>query len=164
MTLEHSTESNLKLLYEKIHAAKETIVEKKYIDEAEELSRKIGLNLNAQATLDLLLKYPQREYPVEEIIDPKKKSKWKFDLDVKKEPPPKGKKKKEVPFPTPEWAKELKSVIEKYAELKNLIGMSSEIGLDNNFITQSKTLLQRFDKEIKFRKIEDEKNKKKKKK
>lgn len=50
--------------------------------------------------------------------------------------------------------------------------MSSEIGLDNNFITQSKTLLQRFDKEIKFRKIEDEnlrkleeeKNKKKKKK
>ena len=74
--------------------------------------------------------------------------------DVK--PPAKGKKKKEVPFQAPEWAKELKSVIEKYAELKNFISSSAEIGLDSNFIMHSKTVLQRFDKEIKFRKIEDE--------
>lgn len=74
LTLEQSTDSNLKILFEMILAAKNTNVEKKYIDEADELSKKIGLNLNAQATLDLLTKYPPREYPVEEVIDPKKKS------------------------------------------------------------------------------------------
>jgi len=31
-----------------------------------------------------------------------------------------------------------------------------EIGLDSQFVLQSKNVLQRFDKEIKFRKIEDE--------
>ena len=77
---------------------------------------------------------------------------------MKKEvkPPAKGKKKKEVPFPTPEWAKELKSVTEKYVELKNFMNSAADIGLDSMFIAQSKTVLQRFDKEIKFRKNEEE--------
>jgi|LauGreDrversion4_2_1035121.scaffolds.fasta_scaffold1396292_2 hypothetical protein len=73
LTLDQSTEPNLKILIEKITNAKDTCVENKFIEEADELSRKIALNLNAQATLDLLLKYPPREYPVEEVIDPKKK-------------------------------------------------------------------------------------------
>jgi hypothetical protein len=34
--------------------------------------------------------------------------------------------------------------------------MSLEIGLDSQFVLQSKNVLQRFDKEIKFRKLEDE--------
>ncbi len=71
-------------------------------------------------------------------------------------PPPKGKKKKEPPFQTPEWAKELKSVIEKYSELKNFVNIHNDIGLGENFVTDSKLVMQRFDKEIKFRKNEDE--------
>jgi hypothetical protein len=135
-----------------------TNVEKKYVDVADELSKKIKLNINAQVTYDLLVKYPPREYPVEEVIDPKKKSKTIcYDLDVKKDvkPPPK-KKKKEPPFPMPEWAKELKVVLEKYNELKGYINMSKEIGLDDTFVVQTKTVLQRFDKEIRFRKNEEE--------
>ena len=58
--------------------AKNNFVEKKYLDMSDELEKKIGLNLNAQATLDLLMKYPPREYPVEEVIDPKKKGKLKI--------------------------------------------------------------------------------------
>ena len=83
-------------------------------------------------------------------------------LAVKKDvkPPVKGKKKKEIPFPTPEWAKDLKSVTEKYIEMKGFITMSTDIGLDSTFVSHSKTVLQRFDKEIKFRKIEDENSRK----
>jgi hypothetical protein len=51
----------------------------------------------------MLLDYPEREYPVVEIVDPKKKK--KKDEEKKKK-----KKKKEPPFPTPEWAIELEAV------------------------------------------------------
>ena len=50
-------------------------------------------NIKAREILQMLLDYPEREYPVVEVVDPKKK------------------KKKEPPFPTPDWALELDSVI-----------------------------------------------------
>jgi hypothetical protein len=71
-------------------------------------------------------------------------------------PPPKKKKKKEPPFIIPDWAKELKTVVEKIQELKGYLSMSAEIGLDTGFQTKSKEQLLRFDQEIKFRKAEEE--------
>ena len=57
----------------------------------------------------MMLDYPEREYPVVEIVDPKKKKaavkKDDKDKKVKK------KKKKEAPFPIPEWATELEALI-----------------------------------------------------
>ena len=53
----------------------------------------------------MLLDYPEREYPVVEVVDPKKKKAKKEEEKKKK------KKKKEPPFPTPEWAAELEAVI-----------------------------------------------------
>jgi hypothetical protein len=55
----------------------------------------------------MLLDYPEREYPVIEIVDPKKKK----AAGKKEEEKKKKKKKKEPPFPTPDWALELESVV-----------------------------------------------------
>ena len=62
-------------------------------------------NIKAREILQMLLDYPEREYPVVEIVDPKKKKVKADDKEKKKK-----KKKKEPPFPMPEWAIELESV------------------------------------------------------
>jgi hypothetical protein len=56
----------------------------------------------------------------------------------------------------PDWAKELKTVIEKVQELKGYLSMTGEIGLDNIYEKNCKEQLLRFDQEIKFRKAEEE--------
>ena len=73
---------------------------------AEKLSHQMTGNIKAREILQMLLDYPEREYPVPEPVDPKKK-KAKADEKEKK----KKKKKKEPPFPIPEWATELEAVI-----------------------------------------------------
>jgi hypothetical protein len=56
----------------------------------------------------MFLDYPEREYPVIEVVDPKKKKPAvKKDEKEKK----KKKKKREAPFPIPEWATELDSLV-----------------------------------------------------
>jgi hypothetical protein len=67
-------------------------------------------NIKAREILQMLLDYPEREYPEVEIVDPKKK---KSASAVKKEDDKKKKKKKrkEPPFPIPEWANELEQLI-----------------------------------------------------
>jgi hypothetical protein len=96
----------------------------------------------------MLLDYPQREYPEPE--DPNdKKSK-------DKKAPPK-KKKKEPPFPLPEWAEELDEVIKKYKEMEQLAQKRELLMLDDSFILKTNEQLQRFKKEIAYRKmLEDE--------
>lgn len=64
-------------------------------------------NIKAREILQMLLDYPEREYPVVEPVDPKKKKVVKANEKEKK----KKKKKKEPPFPIPEWATELEAVI-----------------------------------------------------
>ena len=66
------------------------------------------------------------------------------------------KKKKEPPFATPEWAKDLNALIEKVNNMKKYVGMSQDLGLDEEFLTQAKDQLKRFAKEIPFRKEEEE--------
>lgn len=64
----------------------------------------------------MLLDYPEREYPVVEIVDPKKKN----SQPKKEEKKPK-KKKKQPPFPIPEWATELESLINQVHNIENLV-------------------------------------------
>ena len=63
-------------------------------------------NIKAREILQMLLDYPEREYPEMEVFDPKKKK----GAPPKKEEVKKKKKKKEPPFPTPDWAIELDAV------------------------------------------------------
>ena len=67
-------------------------------------------NIKARDILEMLLDYPEREYPEPEEVDPKKKK-------SKEEPKKKKRKKKEPPFPIPEWATELESVISQVNQM-----------------------------------------------
>lgn len=89
-----------------IDKANETKVEDEYLDAANKLKTKMKGNIQAREILQMLVDYPQREYPEPEQLDKNGKPiKKKDDPKVKK------KKKKEPPFPTPEWAIELQSVV-----------------------------------------------------
>ena len=69
---------------------------------------KMNGNIRAREILQMLLDYPEREYPEVEIIDPKKKKQAKKEDDKKK----KKKKRKEPPFPIPDWAGELDQLVQ----------------------------------------------------
>lgn len=91
----------------------------------------------------MLLEYPIRIYPEPEEIDPKKKD---------KKAPPKKKKKVKDNFTTPTWAEELKAVIEKVSEMRNLAQDKINLKLSDEFITKVDDELSRFKKEINYRK------------
>jgi hypothetical protein len=131
-----------------IDNATENQVEKDYIENASELTSQMSGNIKARETLQMLLDYPIREYP--EAEDPNdKKSK-------DKKAPPK-KKKKEPPFPLPDWAEELDEVVKKYKEMEQLAQKKDLLKLDDAFIVKTNEQLQRFKKEIAYRKmLEDE--------
>lgn len=69
----------------------------------------------------------------------------------------KKKKKKEPPFPTPEWAEDLDAVIKKVKEMEQLSQDRINLKLDDDFIVKVNEQLQRFKKEVAYRKqIEEE--------
>jgi hypothetical protein len=74
LTVVQSSYENLKNLDDKLQNAKMCGVDEKYINESDELRKKIQLNLDARELLDLFCAYPVREYPEIESNDPKKKS------------------------------------------------------------------------------------------
>ena len=122
-------------------------VEPNYIENATHLTSQMSGNIKARETLEMLLTYPTREYP--EAEDPNdKKSK-------DKKAPPK-KKKKEPPFPLPEWAEELDEVIKKYKEMEQLSLKKDLLKLDDAFLQKTNLELQRFKKEIAYRKMLEE--------
>ena len=102
----------------------------------------------------MLHQYPQREYPEPEPEDPKGNKRGQ----AKKEEPKKKKKKKkkEPPFPTPEWALELPAVIDTIKKIEVLIVDRDNLNLTEEFIKGVHTELDRFKKEVKFRKDEEE--------
>jgi hypothetical protein len=102
---DHETVQKLKDLIEK---AQDTNVANQYREQAEKISQQMSGNIKAREILQMLLDYPEREYPEMEIFDPKKKGK---QAPPKKEEVKKKKKKKEPPFPTPDWAIELDAVV-----------------------------------------------------
>uniref|UniRef100_A0A7S3CNM8 Uncharacterized protein n=1 Tax=Strombidium rassoulzadegani TaxID=1082188 RepID=A0A7S3CNM8_9SPIT len=131
-----------------IDTANENNVEREYIDNAEKLSSQMSGNIKARETLQMLLDYPEREYPEPEDPNDKKAK--------DKKAPPKKKKKKEPPFPTPEWAEELDSVVQKVKEMEQLAADKVNLNLDEQFISQVSEQLQRFKKEIAFRRMQEE--------
>lgn len=165
ITIDLSTQGILDNLKEKIENAKKCNVDKRYIEKGESLAEKMRQNIVAKEIMDLFIEYPIREYPVIEVVDPKSKNKAK-----PKSPPKKKKKKKEPPFLVPDWAKDIDVVASKVEELKICVNNSSENGLPEDFCSKAKEQLARFDKEIPFRreeeerlrKLEEEKAKKKK--
>jgi hypothetical protein len=97
----HEHVDHIKSLIEK---AQEHGVHGQYREHAEKMQLKMNGNIRAREILQMLLDYPEREYPEVEIVDPKKKKQQVKKEDDKKK---KKKKKKEPPFPMPEWANEL---------------------------------------------------------
>ena len=88
-----------------------------------DLSGKMQGNLQAREVLQMLQDYPIREYPEEEIVDPKDKKK-KDDKTKKK------KRKKEPPFPLPDWALELDAVKRQIQLVTQLQKNAKELELD----------------------------------
>jgi hypothetical protein len=86
-------------------------------------------NIKAREILQMLLDYPEREYPVPEPVDPKKKGKKADDKEKKKK-----KKKKEPPFPIPEWATELEAVVSQVHSMENLLADAENLSLNQEFI------------------------------
>lgn len=85
-------------------------------------------NIKARETLQLLIDYPEREFP--EADDPNDKN------NKNKKAVPKKKKKKEPPFATPPWADELDAVVLKVKEMGELANDRVNLKLDDTFITQ----------------------------
>lgn len=80
--VEDSSIQNLEIITEKVSNAKTYNVESKYVEQGEELMKKMQLNISAKDVLELLCSYPIRaEYPRPEDNDPKKKSK-KYYLKI----------------------------------------------------------------------------------
>jgi len=78
LTVDQSSPENLEIIKKKISNAKETVVEEKYILVAQEISKKIELNLTAKDSLKSLVEYPVRDFPPEPQIDPKTKKRINF--------------------------------------------------------------------------------------
>ena len=79
----------------------------------------------------MLLDYPEREYPEMEVFDPKKKKGAPPKKEEVKKPK---KKKKEPPFPTPEWALELESVVAQVRKMEGLLADAENLRLTPDFI------------------------------
>ena len=107
-------------------------------------------NIKAREILQMMADYPEREYPVIVPIDPKAR-KPKEDETKKKK-----KKKKEPAFPVPEWATELESVVSQVHSMENLLSDAENLHLDTEFVQKVNSQLQRFKKEINFRKMQEE--------
>lgn len=78
-TVDDSSLDILAVLTEKVTNANAFNVEAKFVDQGEEIIKKMQLNIAAKDILELLCEYPIREYPKPEDNDPKKKSKKNFE-------------------------------------------------------------------------------------
>lgn len=141
----HETVEELNNLIEK---AQDTTVAPQYRDQAEKVRQQMSGNIKAREILQMLLDYPQREYPEMEIFDPKKKKGAPAKKEEVKKPK---KKKKEPPFPTPEWALELDAVVAQVRNMETLLADSENLHLTPEFIQKVNLELARFKKEIAFR-------------
>lgn len=145
-----STREDVNKLEELTKIASEQAVNNEYTSASDTLITKMNGNIKARDILEMLLDYPEREYPEPEEIDPKKKK-------SKEEPKKKKRKKKEPPFPIPEWATELEAVISQVNQMQSLISDRENLQLDEEFVSKVNVQLGRFKKEIAFRKkLEEE--------
>lgn len=80
MSVSMASDENLESLTQIVDNAQKCNVDKSYVDVGVDLIEKIKLNLCAKKLLAMFIEYPIREYPVIEVIDPKKKSKTYYYL------------------------------------------------------------------------------------
>ena len=114
-------------------------------------------NIKAHNILQLFIDYPEREYPEEELADPRKPAGKDGKKDAGKKTPMKKKRKKEPPFIYPEWAQDLTAVISEVQNMEHLVHNSEDLNLDEEFVKQVQEQLGRFKKEVAYRKkLEEE--------
>ena len=78
VTIEMASQENLENLTQKVETADTYKVADEYVSKGKELKEKFILNLDAKDIMAKFKDYPIREYPVVEVVDPKKKSKYIF--------------------------------------------------------------------------------------
>ena len=76
VTIEMASPENLNTLTKKVESADTCKVADEYVSKGKELKEKFILNLDAKDIMAKFKEYPMREYPVVEVVDPKKKSKF----------------------------------------------------------------------------------------
>ena len=76
VTIEMASQENLDNLTNKVDTADKYKVAEEYVAKGKDLKEKFILNLDAKDIMAKLKDYPLREYPVVEVVDPKKKSKY----------------------------------------------------------------------------------------
>jgi len=74
-SIEMASQENLENLSAKVETACNNKVADEYVSKGKELKEKFILNLDAKDIMAKFRDYPMREYPVVEVVDPKKKSK-----------------------------------------------------------------------------------------
>lgn len=105
-TLADSNYELLAVLGEKLQKALDEKLDAVYTDQGQELHTKMSKRLKFKDILNDFKDYPLREYPEEEVIDPKTKK----PIKKKPEPVKKTKKQKKIVFVIPEWAKQLEDL------------------------------------------------------
>lgn len=113
-----------------------------YVQEAEKLTGQMSGNIESREILNAFLEYPDREWPEEEEIDPKKKA------DKKAKP----KKKKKVVQPTyPPWGEDLDGVRHKVDKMRKLIADKVNLKLEDIFVQDVDAQIKKMTKEINWR-------------
>lgn len=126
-----ATHETVEELHNLIEKAQDTTVADQYRIQAEKLKVQMNGNIQAREILQMLLDYPEREYPEMEVFDPKKKKGAPPKKEEAKKPK---KKKKEPPFPTPEWALELDAVINQVKKMEGFLSDAENLHLTPEFI------------------------------
>lgn len=124
-TIQQSKKEHVEELQDLINDAKKNAVENQYVAEAEKLTGQMSGNIESRHILSMFMEYPEREWPEEEVVDPKKKA------DKKAKP----KKKKKVVQPNyPEWGEDLDNVRSTVDKMRKLIGDKVNLKLDDSFV------------------------------
>lgn len=137
-----SKKEHVEELQDLINDAKKNAVENAYIQDAEKLTGQMSGNIESRHILDAFLDYPEREWPEEEVLDPKKKA------DKKAKP----KKKKKQPQPNyPDWGEDLDNVRQTVDKMRKLIADKVNLKLTDEFVQNVDSQIKRMTKEINYR-------------
>lgn len=141
-TIQSAGKDNVKELSDLISDAKKNAVEGQYITSAEKLTSQMSGNIESREILDMFLAYPEREYPEEIEIDPKKAK------DKKAKPK---KKKKQPQLQYPPWGEDLDNVRKTVDKMKKLIADKVNLKLEDSFVSDVEFQIKKMTKEINFR-------------
>jgi hypothetical protein len=99
-------------------------------------------NIESRHILEMFMDYPEREWPEEEIVDPKKKA------DKKAKPK---KKKKQPQLNYPDWGEDLDNVRQTVDKMRKLIADKVNLKLTDEFVQSVDSQIKKMTKEINYR-------------